>query len=72
MAALMIASVVTWARNGSGVLVANWQAYSSSSPDIGRSLFYGICIAFLGVTGKVTSNSSTVSKASAEDFFSRV
>ncbi|KAG8857674.1 hypothetical protein FRB96_005692 [Tulasnella sp. 330] len=55
MAILMVASIVTWARNGSGVLVANWQAYHSSSPDIGRSLFYGVCIAFLGVTGFETT-----------------
>ncbi|KAI0062936.1 hypothetical protein BV25DRAFT_1855218 [Artomyces pyxidatus] len=53
MFALAIASMVHWARADpqSLVLRANWSQRPNSALETVRALFYGICIAILGVTG---------------------
>lgn len=51
MAALMIASIVAWGRNGSSVLVSNWAQRPIGGTAIARSIFNGVCLAFLGSTG---------------------
>ncbi|KAF8606430.1 hypothetical protein BDV93DRAFT_594682 [Ceratobasidium sp. AG-I] len=51
MTALMIAAAVAWARNGMDVLRSNWELRPTGSSGIARSIFNGVCIGFLGVTG---------------------
>ena len=51
MTALMIAATVAWARSGMGVLRSNWELRPTGSSGIARSIFNGVCIGFLGVTG---------------------
>ncbi|KAI5454120.1 hypothetical protein NCC49_005110 [Naganishia albida] len=51
MLVLVITAVVHWARAGSQVLADNWRASPSGSGRIARSIFNGICIGLLGVTG---------------------
>ncbi|KAG9006649.1 hypothetical protein FRB90_009798 [Tulasnella sp. 427] len=51
MTILMVAAAVTWARHGSETLKANWELRPQGSSAVAKSIFYGICIAFLGVTG---------------------
>lgn len=48
---LVLTAVVHWAKTGSEILVENWQASPSGSGKIARSIFNGICIGLLGVTG---------------------
>ena len=56
MVALMVASIVAWVRSGSiVVLTANWALLPSNGAEIFRQLFFGICLAFLGVTGFETA-----------------
>jgi hypothetical protein len=54
MTALMIASAVAWARTGMGVLRGNWELRPTDGSGIARSIFNGVCIGFLGVTGMPT------------------
>ncbi|KAI0245718.1 amino acid permease-domain-containing protein [Lactifluus subvellereus] len=53
MAALAVASIVHWATNDSHsvTLKQNWALRPASSMETARSIFYGVCVAFLGVTG---------------------
>ncbi|KAA1477796.1 hypothetical protein DENSPDRAFT_787193 [Dentipellis sp. KUC8613] len=53
MTMLIIAAIVHWAHSDphSHILRANWDLRPTGALDIVRTLFYGICIAFLGVTG---------------------
>ncbi|EJD46997.1 hypothetical protein AURDEDRAFT_113597 [Auricularia subglabra TFB-10046 SS5] len=52
MIALMLASIVSWARHGNAVLTANWAAARPPGvADALRSIFYGVCLSFLGMTG---------------------
>jgi hypothetical protein len=53
MAALAIASIVHWASNDSHstILKQNWGLRPGSAIETAKAIFYGVCIAFLGVTG---------------------
>ncbi|KAI9449880.1 amino acid permease-domain-containing protein [Russula earlei] len=53
MAALMVASIVHWATKDphSTILKQNWASRPGTSLETVHALFYGVCIAFLGVTG---------------------
>ncbi|CAE6496372.1 unnamed protein product [Rhizoctonia solani] len=51
MTALMIGAAIAWARTGMDVLRENWELRPSSGTGIARSIFNGVCIGFLGVTG---------------------
>lgn len=53
MAALILASIVHWARMdpNSSVLRENWALRPEGVIDTLKALFYGTCVAFLGVTG---------------------
>ena len=57
MTTLAVASMVHWAANDphSTILKQNWALRPGSVGETIRALFYGICVAFLGVTG-MTSN----------------
>lgn len=48
---LMLASIVAWARQGSDILAANWDLRPHGSKETVKAIFFGTCIAFLGVTG---------------------
>jgi hypothetical protein len=53
MAALAVASIVHWAAKDphSTILKQNWALRPGSVGETISALFYGICVAFLGVTG---------------------
>ncbi|KAB5594854.1 Transcription-associated protein 1 [Ceratobasidium theobromae] len=51
MTILMIVSAVAWARAGMDVLRNNWELRPRDGSEIARSIFNGVCIGFLGVTG---------------------
>ncbi|KAI0265919.1 amino acid permease-domain-containing protein [Gloeopeniophorella convolvens] len=53
MATLIVASIVHWGVKDphSTTLKDNWSQRPSSAIETTRAIFYGICIAFLGVTG---------------------
>ncbi|KAG9036441.1 hypothetical protein FS837_001686 [Tulasnella sp. UAMH 9824] len=51
MAILMIASVIAWARHGSHTLRENWELRPRNGTEVAKAIFYGTCLAFLGVTG---------------------
>jgi hypothetical protein len=53
MAALAVASIVYWATNDphSTILKQNWALRPRSVGETASALFYGVCVAFLGVTG---------------------
>jgi hypothetical protein len=52
MAALMIASVVTWIKHGNETLQENWVLNKpGSASGVARDIFNGICLGLLGVTG---------------------
>ena len=51
MVTLVIFSGISWARLGSGILMANWQLRPREPLAILRDIFNGICIGFLGVSG---------------------
>lgn len=51
MTALIIAATVAWARTGMDVLRSNWELRPTGGSGIARSIFNGVCIGFLGVTG---------------------
>lgn len=53
MIALIIASIVAWAKAGNSLLKENWAVgrASSSSGSAGLQIFYGVCIGVLGHTG---------------------
>ncbi|KAG8922084.1 hypothetical protein FRC02_012152 [Tulasnella sp. 418] len=57
MLILMVASVVAWAKTGSHVLASNWALRPQGAAEVARSIFNGICISFLGVTGFETTPS---------------
>jgi hypothetical protein len=61
MATLVVASTVHWAANDphSTVLKQNWALRPGSVGETIKALFYGICVAFLGVTG-MTGNISNL------------
>jgi len=48
MAILFVFSIVAWSKDGTLNLAANWEQRPSS---VGRAIFNGVCIGFLGVTG---------------------
>jgi amino acid transporter len=52
MAILMIASVVAWSRHGSDVLASNWELRPRGASSVATAIFNGVCIGFLGVTGR--------------------
>ena len=47
MAILFIFSIVAWSKQGTSILEANW---AQRPPNVGRAIFDGVCIGFLGVT----------------------
>ncbi len=53
MATLAIASIIHWATKDphSTVLKHNWALRPESALETATAIFYGVCIAFLGVTG---------------------
>ncbi|QRW17663.1 amino acid permease [Rhizoctonia solani] len=51
MTALMVGAAITWAHTGMGVLRNNWELRPAGGANIARSIFNGVCIGFLGVTG---------------------
>ncbi|CAE7052581.1 unnamed protein product [Rhizoctonia solani] len=51
MTALMVGAAVAWARAGMGILRDNWDLRPTSGTGIAHSIFNGVCIGFLGVTG---------------------
>ncbi|CAE6427615.1 unnamed protein product [Rhizoctonia solani] len=51
MTALMVGAAVAWARTGMDVLRNNWELRPVGGAGIARSIFNGVCIGFLGVTG---------------------
>jgi hypothetical protein len=51
MFALVVASFVHWGKEGNTVIAENWKAAPSGGTHIARSIFNGICIGLLGVTG---------------------
>ncbi|KAH9959164.1 amino acid permease-domain-containing protein [Russula dissimulans] len=53
MAALAVASVVHWASKDphSTILKQNWASRPGTAIETINALFYGVCVAFLGVTG---------------------
>ncbi|CEL55150.1 hypothetical protein RSOLAG1IB_01158 [Rhizoctonia solani AG-1 IB] len=51
MIALMVGAAIAWGRTGMGVLRDNWELRPVGSAGIARSIFNGVCIGFLGVTG---------------------
>lgn len=48
---LVIAAIIHWAKEGSDVISENWNTVPSSIGSLPRSIFNGICIGLLGVTG---------------------
>jgi hypothetical protein len=63
MATLAVASVVYWAAKDphSTILKQNWALRPGSVGETISALFYGICVAFLGVTGMTGNFSNLVS-----------
>jgi hypothetical protein len=63
MATLAVASVVHWAAKDphSTILKQNWALRPGSVGETISALFYGICVAFLGVTGMTGNISNFVS-----------
>ena len=55
MATLAVASIVHWAAKDphSTILKQNWALRPGSVGETASALFYGICVAFLGVTGMI-------------------
>ncbi len=55
MAALAVASIVHWATKDphSTILKQNWALRPGSVNETASALFYGVCVAFLGVTGMI-------------------
>jgi len=53
MAALAVASIVHWASKDphSTTLKQNWASRPGTAVETASALFYGVCVAFLGVTG---------------------
>jgi amino acid transporter len=51
MLMLVVASIIHWAKEGNEIVSANWQTGPSGSSGISQSIFNGICIGLLGVTG---------------------
>ncbi|KAH9970461.1 amino acid permease-domain-containing protein [Russula compacta] len=53
MAALAVASIVHWATNEphSTILKQNWALRPGTAIETAKAIFYGVCVAFLGVTG---------------------
>lgn len=53
MAALAVAGIVYWAIHDphSALLKQNWALRPDTAIETARAIFYGVCIAFLGVTG---------------------
>jgi hypothetical protein len=63
MAILAVASIVHWAASDphSTILKQNWALRPGSVGETIRALFYGICVAFLSVTGMTGNISYLVS-----------
>ena len=51
MLALMIACIVTWAKEGSSILADNWAQRPKTTKHVLTALFHGISLGFLGATG---------------------
>jgi hypothetical protein len=53
MAALAITSIVHWVAKDphSIILKQNWALRPGSASETATAIFYGVCVAFLGVTG---------------------
>lgn len=53
MAALAVASIVHWATNDPycTILKQNWALRPGTAIETAKAIFYGVCVAFLGVTG---------------------
>ncbi|PWN48311.1 hypothetical protein IE53DRAFT_319658 [Violaceomyces palustris] len=59
MVALILAGIVSWARQGNSLLAENWRvgmaSFSSSAltggKSVARAIFDGTCVAFVGLTG---------------------
>ena len=49
MAALVIASIIAWARLGDSIIAPNWRDFQPSN--VARAIFDGVCIGALGLTG---------------------
>ncbi|KAI9447452.1 amino acid permease-domain-containing protein [Lactarius indigo] len=53
MAALAVTGIVHWATHDphSTILKQNWALRPGTAAETARAIFYGVCVAFLGVTG---------------------
>ena len=53
MATLAVVGIVYWAIHDphSTILKQNWALRPGTAIETARAIFYGVCIAFLGVTG---------------------
>lgn len=53
MATLAVAGIVYWAAHdpNSTILKQNWAVRPGTAIETARAIFYGVCVAFLGVTG---------------------
>lgn len=53
MISLAVAGIVRWVNRDSNsiILKQNWSLRPSTAIETARAIFYGVCIAFLGVTG---------------------
>ena len=62
MAMLAIACIIHWARADatSAVLRANWALRPVGALETVRAIFYGTCVAFLGVTGAYYSSAIAI------------
>lgn len=65
MATLAVASIVHWAAKDphSTILKQNWALRPGSVGETASALFYGICVAFLGVTGMIDKISDSKSNS---------
>jgi hypothetical protein len=57
MIALMVGAAIAWGRTGMGVLRDNWELRPVGGAGIAHSIFNGVCIGFLGVTGSLSRTS---------------
>jgi hypothetical protein len=49
---IAISAIVHWGKNGSSQLAENWHlAQPASAADIGKQIFFGVSLGFLGNTG---------------------
>lgn len=58
---IAISAVVHWGRNGNSQLAENWRlAQPASAAEIGKQIFFGVSIGFLGNTGMMSRNGDNI------------